>query len=205
MTQATSKGRPLDDELTGRVLNEVRVALEINGFVNLRIEKIAGAVGCSKTAIYRRWPSKAELVAAAVLDGIDPGDAPDTGDIVDDLVEHAWQHLTNFRRDRPVRGDGSQGGSRNGILLSLFDVEVMPLISERYMKQRHAQGREILQRAVTRGQISSDVDQDLTLDAIAGFTLFRLSIKPDAKASSDADVKDSYRRLVRSLLNLDNQ
>ncbi|MDN6605909.1 TetR/AcrR family transcriptional regulator [Brevibacterium sp.] len=204
MTQATSKGRPLDDELTGRVLNEVRVALEINGFVNLRIEKIAGAVGCSKTAIYRRWPSKAELVAAAVLDGIDPGDAPDTGDIVDDLVEHAWQHLTNFRRDRSVRGDGSQGGSRNGILLSLFDVEVMPLISERYMKQRHAQGREILQRAVTRGQISSDVDQDLTLDAIAGFTLFRLSINPDAQASSDADVKDSYRRLVRSLLNLEN-
>lgn len=196
MTQATPQGRPLDDELTGRVLDEVRNALEANGFVNLRIEKIARAVGCSKTAIYRRWTSKAELVAAALLDGIDPGVTPDSGDVVDDLVEHAWQHLSNFRQDGPP------GSSRNGILLALFDVDVIPLISERYMKQRHAHGREILQRAVARGQISSDLDQDLTLDAIAGFTLFRLSIKPDAKASNDSDLKDSYRRLVRSLLNL---
>lgn len=196
MTQATPKGRPLDDELTGRVLNEVREALDTAGIVNLRIEKVAAAVGCGKTAIYRRWPTKAELVAAAILDGIDSGPTPDSGDIVEDLVEHAWQHLTNFRQDGP------RGISRNGILLSLFDVEVIPLISERYMKQRHANGREILQRAVSRGQIGSDLDQDLILDAIAGFTLFRLSIKPDVRASTDAHLKDSYRRLVRSLLAL---
>lgn len=194
--QATSKGRPLDDELTRRVLNEVRHLLEAKGYVNLRIEKIAVAVGCSKTAIYRRWPSKAELVAAAILDGIDPGVTPDSGDVIEDLVEHAWQHLSNFRQDSTV------GNSRNGILLSLFDIEIIPLISERYMKQRHAHGREILQRAVNRGQISSDIDQDLTLDTIAGFTLFRLSIKPVAEASTDSALKDSYRRLARSLLNL---
>lgn len=176
--------------------------LEGTGFVNLRIEKVAAAVGCSKTAIYRRWPTKAELVAAAILDGIDSGPIPDSGDIVEDLVAHAWQHLTNFRQDGPRGNSRRSGSSRNGILLSLFDVEVIPLISERYMKQRHANGREILRRAIAGGQISSDLDQDLILDAVAGFTLFRLSIKPDAKASSDADLKDSYRRLLRSLLHL---
>lgn len=196
MTQATSKGRPLDAELTGRVLEEVREALDDSGFVHLRIERVAAAVGCSKTAIYRRWPSKAELVAAAILDGIDSTALPDSGDIVEDLVEHAWQHLSNFRPDGP------RGSSRNGVLLSLFDLEVIPLISERYMKQRHANGRAILDRGIARGQIGSELDQDLTLDAIAGFTLFRLSIKPDAKADSDAELKDSYRRLVRSLLHL---
>lgn len=194
MADSAPKGRPLDDELTGRVLETVRDILDGSGYVNLRIEKVAAAVGCSKTAIYRRWQTKAELVSAAILDGIDPGIIPNTGNVVEDLVEHAWQHLTNFRQD------ATPGQRQNGILLSLFDVDVIPLISERYMKQRHTNGREILQRAVDRGEISTELDQDLILDAIAGFTLFRLSIKPDAKASSDAGLKDSYRQLVRSLL-----
>lgn len=202
MTHATLKGRPLDDELTGRVLNEVRGSLDAVGIVNLRIERVATAAGCSKAAIYRRWPAKAELVAAAIVDGLDVSPTPDTGDIVEDLVAHAWQHLLNFRHKGTSEGKVAPDDSRNGVLLALFDVDVIPLISEQYMKQRHAQGREILQRGVTRRQIGSDIDQDLTLDAIAGFTLFRLSIKPDAKADSDAELKDSYRRLVRSLLNL---
>lgn len=194
MTQATTKGRPLDDELTGRVLDEVREALAAEGFVNLKIERIAAAVGCGKTAIYRRWPTKAELVAAAILDGVDPGQTPDTGDVVEDLLEHAWQHVRNFKPD------GQLTPTHNRTLLAMFDAEVIPLIEERYMKKRHAMGREIMDRAVARGQMSRNLDQDLIIDTIAGLTLFRLSLKPDARAHSDAELKDSYRKLVRSLV-----
>lgn len=194
MTQTTPKGRPLDDELTGRVLNEVRDALDAVGYVNLKIEKVASAVGCGKTTIYRRWPTKAELVAAAILDGVDPGATPDTGDVVEDLVEHAWQHVRNFKPD------GQFTPKHNRTLLAMFDAEVVPLIEERYMKKRHAMGREILARAVARGQMSSSLDQDLIIDTIAGLTLFRLSLKPDARVHSDDELKDSYRKLVRSLV-----
>lgn len=194
MTQATPKGRPLDDELTGRLLEAVRGTLNAVGFVNLRIEKLASAVGCSKTAIYRRWPTKAELVTAAILDGVDPGVTPDTGDVVEDLVEHAWQHVRNFKPE------GEATPSHNRTLLAMFDAEVIPLIQSRYMNARHAMGREILERAVSRGQLSAELDQDLIIDAIAGLTLFRLSVKPDAKAHNDIELKDSYRRLVRSLV-----
>lgn len=194
MTQATSKGRPLDDELTGRVLNEVREALDAVGYVNLKIEKVATAVGCGKTTIYRRWPTKAELAAAAILDGVDPGETPDTGDVVEDLLEHAWQHVRNFKQDEQLTP------KHNRTLLAMFDAEVIPLIEARYMKKRHAMGREILERAVARGQLSDRLDQDLIIDTIAGLTLFRLSIKPDAKVHNDAELKDSYRELVRSLV-----
>lgn len=194
MTQATPKGRPLDDELTGRLLEAVRGTLNAVGFVNLRIEKLASVVGCSKAAIYRRWPTKAELVTAAILDGVDPGITPDTGDVVEDLVEHAWQHVRNFK------AEGEATPSHNRTLLAMFDAEVIPLIQSRYMNARHAMGREILERAVSRGQLSAELDQDLIIDAIAGLTLFRLSVKPDAKAHNDVELKDSYRRLVRSLV-----
>ncbi len=68
MTQDTPKGRPLDAELTARVLAAVRADLDEFGFMNLRIEKIAADLGCGKTAIYRRWPTKPALAAAAILD-----------------------------------------------------------------------------------------------------------------------------------------
>lgn len=176
------------------MLNEVREALGDEGFVNLKIEKVAAAVGCDKTTIYRRWPTKAEFVAAAILDGVDPGETPDTGDVVEGLVEHAWQHVRNFKHD------GQLTPTHNRTLLAMFDAEVIPLIEARYMKKRHAMGREILDRAVARGQASSSLDQDLIIDTIAGLTLFRLSLKPDARVHSDAELKDSHRKLVRSLV-----
>ncbi len=187
------KGRPLDDVLTRRVLAAVRSQLEEHGFVNLNIEKIASAVGCGKTTIYRRWPTKPELVAAALVDGLTLGELPDTGDVVDDLVEHAWQNLENFRRSK-------DDAKNNGLLLAMFNMDVIPIISESFMKDRHAMGREILSRAVDRGQMSDELDHDLIIDTLAGFTLFRITLKPDASRTDDAALRDTYRSLVCSLV-----
>ncbi|WP_025776654.1 TetR/AcrR family transcriptional regulator [Brevibacterium sp. VCM10] len=193
MTESTTKGRPLDDDLTRRVLAAVRSQLEDSGFVNLNIEKIASSVGCGKTTIYRRWPTKPELVAAAIVDGLKLGDMPDTGDVVEDLVEHAWQNLENFRRSK-------EEAKNNGLLLAMFNMDVIPIISDSFMKVRHAMGREILSRAVERGQMSDEVDQDAIIDALAGFTLFRVTLKPDLKAHDDEELRGTYRSLVRSLI-----
>ncbi|WP_181276232.1 TetR/AcrR family transcriptional regulator [Brevibacterium oceani] len=193
MTENTPKGRPFDTDLTKRVLAAVRSQLEDYGFVNLSIEKIASEVGCGKTAIYRRWPTKPELVAAAILDTSEIGDLPDTGDVVDDLVEHAWQNLENFRRSEDETGN-------NGLLLAMFNMDVIPIISESFMQARHAMGREIIARGVKRGQVSSDLDHDLIIDTLAGLTLFRTTLKPDTRVRTDDEIKATYRSLVRSLI-----
>ncbi len=191
MTQDTPKGRPLDAELTARVLAAVRADLDEFGYMNLRIEKIAADLGCGKTAIYRRWPSKPALAAAAILDGFALGEMPDTGDLVDDLVAHAWQNVDN------VRGSRTHG---NGLLLAMFDMDVMPLISEAFMQKRHAMGRAILARGVDRGQLRSDLDHDVILDTLAGFTLFTLTQRDDDPPRSDAEMLTTYRSLVRALV-----
>lgn len=194
MTQPTTKGRPLDAELTARVLAAVRAEVEANGLTNLRIEKLASTLGCGKTAIYRRWPTKPELVAAAILETFDLGEQPDTGDVVEDLVAHAWQNVENVRRSHDARARG------NGLLLAMFDMDVIPLISEGFMERRHAMGTAILDRAVDRGEIGPDLDHDLILDALAGITLFRLTLRPDRPQGTDAEIQDTYRTLVRSLV-----
>ena len=55
--------------------------------------RVANRAGVGKQAIYRRWPSKAPLVAEAIMDTYrrsGGSDLPDTGDIAADL--RGWLH-----------------------------------------------------------------------------------------------------------------
>ncbi|SIH65745.1 Uncharacterised protein [Mycobacteroides abscessus subsp. abscessus] len=79
-------------------------------------------------------------------------------------------------------------------------MDVIPLISEGFMERRHAMGTAILDRAVDRGEIGPDLDHDLILDALAGITLFRLTLRPGRPQGTDDEVKDTYRTLVKSLV-----
>ncbi len=190
MTAATTDGRPRDAELTARLLQITRDAIEAEGFASLRIEKIAREAGCSKNAIYRRWGSKEELTAAALLDGIDLGGVPDTGSTVEDLLDHAWHHLHGFAR----------AGRNPGLFNAMVDPGVTPLIAQHYMRPRHALGLEILQRAIARGELPADTDTDLILDTIAGLTLFRVSVKPEHHADGIVAHRRSHRAIITALL-----
>ncbi len=57
------------------------------GYLSLRVEDVAQQAGVNKTTIYRRWPTKADLVSAVLRelsDGCEP--PPDTGRVRDDLL-----------------------------------------------------------------------------------------------------------------------
>src|SRR5262245_31398260 len=53
-----------------------------HGYTNLSFDAIAARAGVHKTTIYRRWPTRAELVAAAFMDVAEQRlDVADTGNI----------------------------------------------------------------------------------------------------------------------------
>ena len=57
------------------------------------MDRVASMAGVGKQSLYRRWPSKAPLVAEAVMDAYGqhgPFELPDTGDIEADL--RTWLH-----------------------------------------------------------------------------------------------------------------
>ena len=56
------------------------------GYTALRVEDVAERSGVNKTSIYRRWPSKVELVAAALLNHARNHEAPDTGSLREDYL-----------------------------------------------------------------------------------------------------------------------
>jgi AcrR family transcriptional regulator len=57
------------------------------GYMALRVEDVAQHAGVNKTTIYRRWPTKADLISAVLRrehDGCE--DPPDTGELREDLL-----------------------------------------------------------------------------------------------------------------------
>lgn len=79
-----ARGAPIVEAVLTRTLEE----LATSGLAGLSVERVAQRAGVNKTSVYRRWPTKEALVAAA-LEGILEDvamKAPDTGSLRGDLL-----------------------------------------------------------------------------------------------------------------------
>src|SRR6187455_1103921 len=84
--------RPRTGGRSARVVSEVLSAtLEAfaeQGYAGLSVEAVALRAGVNKTTIYRRWPTKADLVGAALVSlRDDDPEPPNTGSLRDDLLQ----------------------------------------------------------------------------------------------------------------------
>jgi AcrR family transcriptional regulator len=78
------RGKVLETAIFEIVMRE----LAETGYVNFSIERVAARAGTSKPVIYRRWPSRARLVYAALRANrpVFSSAAPDTGTVRGDLM-----------------------------------------------------------------------------------------------------------------------
>lgn len=185
----TNPGRPPDEDLTARILSAtVEIIFEV-GYDQLRIEHVAKRAACGKTAIYRRFPDKGELVAAAAISVMHMGEIPDTGDIVGDLLQHT---MINVRNQNLTR---LREGTTNAIAAAL-DPAVFPVLWDRFFSIRRENGIRLIERAVERGQIDADTDPDLLLDMLASLSFYRSTVR--GIGVSDAQYKWLVHTLVDS-------
>jgi AcrR family transcriptional regulator len=78
------RGAALEDAL----LDAAWAELQTNGYAMLTIEAVAERAGTSRAVLYRRWPSRAALVIAAMRrhQPMLSGEAPDTGSLRGDVL-----------------------------------------------------------------------------------------------------------------------
>src|SRR3954454_24497709 len=96
------RGRPRDDTLDDRILDQVVALLGSRGYTSLTLDELAVRSGVAKSTILRRWPSKPAVAAAGVERlALQSVDAPDTGTLHGDL-----HTLLHGARDTFVRGRG---------------------------------------------------------------------------------------------------
>jgi AcrR family transcriptional regulator len=120
------------------------------GYAGLRMERIAERAHTGKASLYRRWPSRADLVVDAIRNTIpDVSDLPDTGDLRQDLLavlRHAATHL-----------NGPAGEAIRGLMAeTLSDPERTEKVRARITETRSKLIHAILHRAAQRGEVNPD-------------------------------------------------
>lgn len=158
------RGRPRDAEIDLRVLEVARRQLADGGYDSLSLAAVAAEAETTRAALYRRWPSKADLATAAIADLSEAHLRPPTADPLADLT----RELDAFRRgvSRP------QGLALVGaMLLEGVDPQLVARYRERIVEPRRARLREILERAQAAGSFAPEVsaaDVDLAVSTLTG-------------------------------------
>jgi AcrR family transcriptional regulator len=151
----------------------LRTTLEMlgqQGYAGLRIEDIAERAGVNKTTIYRRWPTRADLVIAALTNLATPPVAVETGRLACDL-------RATFMTATTLRATAVGLGVVRALIAERGDPEVDRLLGE--LRERHrAPARRVLEHARRRGDLPKRIDIELLLDVLTGTINARLRERP---------------------------
>jgi len=184
-------GRPRDADADDAILSATLDLVGRHGVRGTTIAAIARQAGVGKATIYRRWPTKTELVLAALATLTVRPPVPDTGTVQGDL--HAYQRFT-LRLMTGPRGDVLPS-----LLSAAFEQPELRTAWGQYLVSRRALLREILQRGVDRGELRDDLDVDLALDLFSGPLVYRdliagLPVDVDVAETLVDQVLDGLRR-----------
>ena len=163
----TGAGRPRDPRIDAAILEATADLLVEIGYSNLTMAAVAERAGTTKTALYRRWSSKAELVHEAAFPTAPTALTTPEGDIGGDIramIAAARDVFTSpvVRAALPglvadMSADADLNDRVMGRFTGLFGVV-----------------RARLVHAVERGEVHADVDPERLIEIIGGATLLRL-------------------------------
>ncbi|MES2526669.1 MAG: TetR/AcrR family transcriptional regulator [Bdellovibrionota bacterium] len=156
-------GRKRDDSLDDQIKSATIEILGEIGFDRMTMDMVSARVGAGKASLYRRWPSKAELVKDSLVwmsgGSVDLTHLPDTGSIRGDLLSVVKAHSTEYseRKGRIL----SKLGSFLTVHKKLID-ETSAEIFEPWTEMN----RTLMKRAIERGELSPKADVDLACEVI---------------------------------------
>jgi AcrR family transcriptional regulator len=141
------------------------------GYERVTMDSIAARAHASKMTMYRRWPTKSELVAEALrrhAQGELPA-VPNTGTLREDLLATVGEITESLT--------GGRGPSLIGLIEAIRDDAALRVqVSSQVRERSHQVGREICGRAISRGEAvqvgSADRVLDLAFEHLFIVTLF---------------------------------
>jgi AcrR family transcriptional regulator len=163
-------GRPRSERAHEAILEATLDLLVEEGFSSMSIEAVATRAGVGKATIYRRWPSKADLVAEAVarLKDHELHDV-DTGNVREDLAS-LWHQA--FRTAKSGSGEVTE------LMIKLMSARARhPELQEAFVRHviepRRRIVANVLRRGIERGEVRADLDIELAMDVLMGLAAYR--------------------------------
>jgi AcrR family transcriptional regulator len=164
------RGRPRDDSISERALAGARELLAERGFEATTIQSVAARAGVHASALYRRWPSRIELIEEAAFPGFSPLAVQPTGDLRRDLRRFIRAYVTAF--SAPAARAAGAG------LLAYHQATGPPRPPDQYLRvSARPQFQDIL-RAAPPASIDPAVDPDDVFDMLLGAVLTRTVVYP---------------------------
>jgi AcrR family transcriptional regulator len=186
---ARGRGRPRSEAADQAILGATLRSLAADGIGGLTIEGVAAEAGVGKTTVYRRWPTKTDLIIAAVSGLAPPGAPPDTGSLKGDL-----QALVDIQRARIADSPLVIAAPR-----VLAEAAAHPEIHAGFVRAViepiRSVIRTIVARGIERGEIAADLDPETLVDVLHAIPIYLLLLSggdPNAVAA----VPDRYLPLL---------
>ncbi len=148
------------------VLKATGEELDAVGYAALRVDDVAERAGVNKTTIYRRWPTKDDLVIDALRYSYEEQHfVPDSGNLREDMLQYIRHLIKRVKNPIP-----------RGAMVTLHNVSdpaIMPIARELLGRAREVRV-QIVKRGIERGELPNSVDAEIISDLFSAPILRRL-------------------------------
>ncbi|GGS92816.1 TetR family transcriptional regulator [Streptomyces cinerochromogenes] len=164
------------------------------GWKGLTMEGVVAGAQTGKAAVYRRWPSKEDLVCGCPGVRAASGEgAPDLGGVREDLLALCRQ-VRQIMYSRPGVALRSVIHECDHMQVERFEGVIFGSVVEPTVKLL----REVIERGIERGEVRSDAANGYVFDVIPAMMMYRA--KMCASEWNDQDLVGMIDRLMLPLL-----
>ncbi|MGP3774973.1 TetR/AcrR family transcriptional regulator [Streptomyces sp. SDT5-1] len=160
-------GRPRQEHVTRAVLEAVVELVAEEGMGALTMDAVAARAGVSKPAMYRRWPTKQDLIIAAAESRVGALTVSDMGDFRAELRAVLMERVRAYRQP-------GVGRLLAGVIAAAAEAGAGREAFQAYVTRVTSETRHLLERGIARGDVRPDVPIVDVTTLIASSLVFRL-------------------------------
>lgn len=159
--------RAQEEERERQIMRAALTELALFDYGGMTIEDVAHRAGVNKTTVYRKWPTKSELVRAALNSVFELFTvSPSAGDLRSDLRRIARQLVAFI--------ESSEGKSLLRLRMLQHPEPELAEIARQLRVQKAAELSALVEMGIARGEIAEGVNTQLLLDMLWGVLVVKL-------------------------------
>lgn len=159
-------GRPRDASAGPALMAAALDLVRSDGYEGVTIARIIARAGVSRQSLYRRWPTKADLVLDALLASAGPAPRPGVAPVRQALRDFLLAIFKHLQEDAGVL--------RNLIAAAQMDEAFRSTLNERFVMPRGAMMIALFEDAVASGELPAEFDCVVVADMLHGAFWYRL-------------------------------